>query len=385
MIEFAGEDDNEKWDDDIDGLSWLIPERKIQYRKLNEWITSENDALINDLYVEVYPLSKTTRHKRTFKTIVLNLALKQEPLYIQLHKSGYKGRKDKPDFFLPSGVSEICNTLQIKEYVIVSPGYRFGKNGTASTITPTEKLLALVPDNIKFMTMREGLIRTKTFTPESFPDYVEEAREVLWEYNKTVEPNNMLYATFKEDFFKDGRFTGSSVILMPKEDRKLLTINNEPVVEVDVKNCLPFILYAEKLQKPLTEDAYELFHTPRDLAKKSMLMALNCPWREKARQAVQSEINSKHAGIVSANELLYRLEEKHENIAPYFYTGIGRELMNSESRCMCQFLRRMLELGIKAYPVYDSVVGPISQKQVIAEELKKAFTINGIPPTIHFN
>ena len=86
------------------------------------------------------------------------------------------------------------------------------------------------------------MIIVKEFNPVHYPPEAEEAREVLWEYNKTVEPENMLYATHVDDFRQDGRFTGSSIINMPKVDRQKVKIDGVDSFEIDVKNCMPFML-----------------------------------------------------------------------------------------------------------------------------------------------
>ncbi|TKB05501.1 hypothetical protein [Desulforhopalus sp. IMCC35007] len=57
--------------------------------------------------------------------------------------------------------------------------------------------------------------------------------------------------------------------------------------------------------------------------------------------------------------------------------------MYLEAQCMAKFMRSMLDKGIKFYPIYDSVRVPISKKDIAQEELKKAFTVNGIEPVIH--
>lgn len=58
--------------------------------------------------------------------------------------------------------------------------------------------------------------------------------------------------------------------------------------------------------------------------------------------------------------------------------------MNIEASCMCQFLKEMLKKGIKVYPIYDSVLGAVSNKKLISDSFVKAFTINGISPGIHY-
>ena len=264
-------------------------------------------------------------------------------------------------------------------------GYKLqGKQGVPTVITPTDKLLSLIPQGMSFSIMEEGLVIPKEFKPDTFPPHALETRKLLSEYNKTVEPENMLYATHKGSFEVDGRFTGSKVILMSKEDRQHVLIDGEATIELDVRNCLPFILYADQLGEDLPNDAYDLKGIPRELAKKAFLMAVNCKTREKARRAIQSEINLSYGSLgINGAEVLNRLEGAHPDLKEHLYTAVGRQLMFTESQCMAKFMRSMLDKGIKFYPIYDSVRVPVSKRHIAEEELKKAFTVGGCEPVIH--
>jgi hypothetical protein len=355
-----------------------------RFSRNNPFLSSSDTDWINSLYTTLYPLPVSKRHQDTFSNIITNLSLRKEKIFLSLHRKGYKGTY-LPPYFLPSKVSEICKVLEIRGYIKIERGYKLkGKAGVATTIEPTEKFLSLIPTDMSYTIMEEGLVVIKEFTPDTFPPYIIETKAILAEYNKTVEPENMLYATHKGSFEVDGRFTGSTVILMSKEDRKHIMINGEATVELDVSNCLPFILSAEYDGRELSKDAYDIDGIPRELVKRGFLMALNCKTREKARKAIQSEINLKYREFnVNGSTLLTRIEYAHPGLKEYFYHDIGRELMNRESRCMANFMRSMLDKGIKFYPIYDSVRVPVSKKQIAMEELKKAFTVGGAEPSIH--
>lgn len=81
-------------------------------------------------------------------------------------------------------------------------------------------------------------------------------------------------------------------------------------------------------------------------------------------------------------EELDDLEEKHVRLSEFFYTRVGRRLMNIESRCMCRFLKETLEEGVKVYPIYDSALGKVDQEFVM-EAFKRSFTVNGVEPVVH--
>ncbi len=193
----------------------------------------------------------------------------------------------------------------------------------------------------------------------------------------------MLFASYKDGFDVNGRFHGSAVVVMPKEERKNIEINGEQTMEIDIRNCIPFVLSASYLGKPLPGDVYDLDNVSRGAVKLALLLALNCKSKEQARRALQAELNSAFEEQVTAAGILEMLEESYPVLAAHFYSSVGTKLMRIESRCMERFMRRMLDLGIKHYPIYDSGRVPVSAKSVVKEELMKAFTINGIEPVLH--
>lgn len=370
--------------------------RQYDRRRLNVWIKSDiEDYPINQIYKGCFPLAGSKNHKETFRIIIDNLLVSpQSPVGLLLDKGGYRLMKEKPPEFTPSNISQICSVLQSKGYITLTKGYRLNssfKRGYLwdfSTIQATDSLLDSIPSGLNFEIQRPGLIVTKEFTPpDVYPDEVQEAESLLLEYNQTVEPGNMLYAVYKGGFNVDGRFHGSDVIVMPKQQRKSLKIDGEDTTEIDVSNCIPFLLYAKEKGKTCPQDTYDItpIQIPRGLAKVAMLIMLNCSSRKTARQALQSIINFEYCGDYKANEILTALEDKHREVQEFLYTGIGRELMNIESGCMRKFMKEMLKEGHKVYPIYDSAVGKASDIDTIKDAFTEAFTINGVYPNVHFS
>ncbi len=351
--------------------------------KNNPWLISSETDWINTLYSQLYPLPKSLRHKATFTNIILNLSLRRSMISTPLSKVKHKDTY-LPSTFLPSSVSEITNELHRRGYVVLHRGHKNeGARGTRSTIEPTDALLSLIPPGMTYAIHEEGLVVPKGFIPESFPPYALEVRELLKEYNKTVEYENMLYATHKGSFDIDGRFTGSSVQLMRSQDRKNIKIDGEDTIEIDISNCIPFLLTASVLGRGLNGDAYKLDGIPRKLAKTSFLITINSKSREKAQNAIQLELNFKYKLDRNATYILNEIERVNPDLVEFLYKENGRSLMFEESRCMAKFVRSMLDKGIKFYPIYDSVRVPLSKRDIATEELKKAFTVGGVEPVIH--
>jgi len=361
---------------------------KDQHRVFTPWMSSrDNQDWTNEVYSECYPMGKTKSHRATFDMVLNNLAVSRNPLSILLHRRHYRKFTKKPKGFTPTNLSDIARTLHRKKFITLDKGYTFkNSQGVASVIQSTPKLNALIPSKLSVKIKKEGLIILKEMKqPDVFPDHVKEALEVLTEYNQTVETENQLYAVYKGGLEVDGRFHGSSVITMQKDARKDLRIDDCETFEIDISNCIPFLLYASELNCEAPSDTYDIHGIPRDLTKVAMLTLLNCESRTKAVQGLQGEINlnPKYRGLFKATEVLQKLEGKHSRLSEFFYTGIGRKLMNIESRCMCQFLKETLGEGVKVYPIYDSAIGKKADQEFIEEVFKRSFTVNGVEPVVH--
>ena len=329
-------------------------------------------------------MATRSKHRPTHDIIVTNLAVApEETINIFIDKHRYTGMK-KPQQFAPTPISEICRVLATKGYLELTRGYSYEDNAEASSSRATDTLIDLTPDGLRYRINRQGLIVPKDFTPPAvYPPDVQEAEDVLYRYNDTVEPWNMLYATYKDGFDVNGRFTGSSVICMKKELRRSIRIDGEETFEADVKNCIPSLLYAMGLSMECPGDAYEINGIPRDLAKRALLICLNCYTELKAVRAIRKIITEEYSGQFDAGDVVNAVWAKHVPIQDHFFTAVGLRLMNLESRCMRHLMAEMLDEGVKLYPIYDSVIAKQSDRDIVVDAFTRSFTVNGIPPVIH--
>ena len=357
-----------------------LPER----RRFNPWLETDDYSWTSKVYEDCFPLATRSKHRPTHDIIVTNLAVApEETINIFIDKHRYTGMK-KPQQFAPTPISEICRVLATKGYLELTRGYSYEDNAEASSIRATDKLIDLIPDGLRFRINRQGLIVPKDFTPPAvYPPDVQEAEDVLYRYNDTVEPWNMLYATYKDGFDVNGRFTGSSVICMKKELRRSIRIDGEETFEADVKNCIPSLLYAMGLSMECPGDAYEINGIPRDLAKRALLICLNCYTELKAVRAIRKIITEEYSGQFDAGDVVNAVWAKHVPIQDHFFTAVGLRLMNLESRCMRHLMAEMLDEGVKLYPIYDSVIAKQSDRDIVVDAFTRSFTVNGIPPVIH--
>ncbi len=180
-----------------------------------------------------------------------------------------------------------------------------------------------------------------------------------------------LYRVFNQgDWKQGGRFTGHYIQNLPKEYRRKLTIDGEPVCEIDFSGMHLNALYLRSGQPEPVDDVYTLTGQPaavRDTMKVYVNMILNASSRKQAVNAIRSRIveeaekrglpdDERKARIKEIKPLLDQFEAKHAAISQHFYSGIGRTLMYEESCIAEGILLRLAGMGITCLPIHDSFI-----------------------------
>jgi hypothetical protein len=200
--------------------------------------------------------------------------------------------------------------------------------------------------------------------------------------------------------FKDGgvgrwfQKGGLSFQELSKEERLKLFLNGEEVVELDYPAMHPHLIYAwEGMQCP--EDFYErvmvLSGCSRFIAKSVVLIAVNARSykafvaainRDKGQQARANRDRAVPKPILYDELKKYRLHPKdiiesvkkaHPVLAKYIYSGLANKLMLEESDIMTTVLLRLMELGIPALPVHDSVIVPLHRKTTVRRVMEDEY------------
>jgi len=181
---------------------------------------------------------------------------------------------------------------------------------------------------------------------------------------------------------------------LSEEDRSKLLLNGEAVVELDYPAMHPHILYAwEGMQCP--DDFYERIASEcgcsRFLAKSVTLAAINAS----SYANLSSAINLDRARETEANEgretpkpIMYDELKKgglrprditdafakaHPAIAKYLFSNSANRLMLAESEIITSALLRLMELGIPALPVHDSVIAPLRHREAVRRVMEDAY------------
>jgi hypothetical protein len=185
---------------------------------------------------------------------------------------------------------------------------------------------------------------------------------------------------FHETFERGGRFyaSGGAWQATKKECRQRLTIDGEPVVELDFKNLHAVLLYAEAGATP-PADSYSIGRWPRNLVKLGFLVLVNA----KSHQAAKLKLaNDEHMAEIAppgsqkamqaADRLIGDIKRVHAPISRYFHSDAGARLMEKDSRIAERVMLSMLRQGAIALPIHDSFLTPRSKAELLKEAMVKA-------------
>lgn len=184
---------------------------------------------------------------------------------------------------------------------------------------------------------------------------------------------------FNETMQRGGRMfgLGASWQNVEREIRKRMTMDGEPVVELDFATLHPAMLYAE-IGAPLPADCYAIGEWPRPLVKRAVLVALNARNLHSARLAIaHSEemrpLTADHqAALDLASQLIADLRANHRPIARFFTADTGARLMRRESDMAEAIMLDLIGQGIVALPVHDSFMVPASKRDALETAMMRA-------------
>lgn len=182
-----------------------------------------------------------------------------------------------------------------------------------------------------------------------------------------------LFRSFRYDWQHGGRLYGGWWIGVPSEERPLLTINGEAVVELDYALLHPSILFA-RAGRALDFDLYTLpgldGPSMRNLGKDTFARLLNDT--RKPGQPRTISLKGKDRSLLprdlSPQDYMSRFRASLAPIERYLLIGEGLRLQREDSDLALDVLKRMAELSIVALPIHDSFI--VQEKH--GETLRKA-------------
>jgi hypothetical protein len=187
---------------------------------------------------------------------------------------------------------------------------------------------------------------------------------------------NFYCRVFNEEFSYGGRFYRADILQLKNSDHKRrldITIDGKPVVEIDFANLHFRIAAARKgvcLFEDVPVDIYsdmledETNMVDRSMVKLAVNVMFNCRTREKARMAIQSEINAMKPEdkaiytLGNAKAVMLLIEDTYLEFIHLFCRSdsYGRELQNEDSNLANSILKKMIDKGIVCLPCHDSFI-----------------------------
>lgn len=182
---------------------------------------------------------------------------------------------------------------------------------------------------------------------------------------------NEIYRVFNNgkpdnpSFEQGGRLFGGWWMQVPETLRKQITINGEPVVEIDFKNCHPRMLY----HKRGLEVEGDLYAIPQIQELEAENELEPGAFRSYAKWLMQVLINGRGRPEATpvpddllvpdgyeTKQLADWIEAHHQLIADDFRKGAGLYLMRDESDIALEVIATAMKQGWVVLPVHDSFV-----------------------------
>ncbi len=190
--------------------------------------------------------------------------------------------------------------------------------------------------------------------------------------------NKQMRRIFNNSSFEHGgRFYGGWWQGISKEYRIFITINGKKTNEVDYSAIHPALLYAQEGLEVPEGDLYLLDGFPDSLRgyyKDLFMMILNADNRDgfiNKRKAAWETLLGDGRTIYNVVEAL---EQKHEALKDYFFTGVGVELQYKDSQIAEEVMTRVWEeTNEVVLPMHDSFIVRAGRVYELREIMRKVY------------
>lgn len=387
----------------------------------NETLQQALDAAWEELGSVVKPKrGRQTKTREHFDVLMLNILDSHgATLLVSLDKNTYltesKLNKDKSYRYNPLSMTnrfpQLLKRLEEAGLVNLKIGKYAPHKGESrlTEFTPSQKLIDLLPTDVPLGSLKDasesvrlglGDDGSKKYIDYEETDVTEMWREQLQRFNDALSVTHLWvrdegdpsegrsmngttthYRMFCRGSFEcGGRIYSPRLQNLPKADRKRLYINGERTTEPDFKGLHIAIAYAREGLE-MIGDPYRFYgHVPRHAkdertvtrmdAKQLALIAINASSRQSASQALIEEIP---AGLSrrTRRKLWDAMLKQHSAIAHYFGSDSGVHFQRFDSDIMLLTLSTLLDRGIVAIPVHDSVVVTQKHEAVVVKTLRQ--------------
>lgn len=178
---------------------------------------------------------------------------------------------------------------------------------------------------------------------------------------------------FNQTFNRGGRWyaVGGAWQTMSKVERAGLTIDGEPVVEIDYSALHPSLLYGMAGATPPAE-MYRVGNWGRNAVKLALLILINAKTKSSAIAALARKPEPEIGGCFEvAAALIDEVAEAHWPIAGYFHSDAGARLMGIDSQIAETVMMELAAQGVVCLPVHDSFIVPASKADLLRETMHR--------------
>jgi hypothetical protein len=180
-----------------------------------------------------------------------------------------------------------------------------------------------------------------------------------------------LHRVWNENWQRNGRLYGCWVQNLPKENRRNLSLNGEPVAEPDYPALHCRLIY-HLAGKPMPDKPFEIDGFERSEVKRGFYTMVNAPTWDSARRAIWQH-------SPKWKELMAAIARKHSAVEDALCSGIGAQLMFTDATIMCRNLADLNREGIVALPMHDSVIVQAKYESRAFEIMERNLALKSAP------
>ncbi|MGH6909389.1 MAG: hypothetical protein ACREEG_04310 [Phenylobacterium sp.] len=178
---------------------------------------------------------------------------------------------------------------------------------------------------------------------------------------------------------------------LPQARRVQMTLNGEPVVEIDIKASFLTILHG-LTDTPLEmgEDAYAFAEQNRDIAKAWLTASLGSGrpitrWPKPVRDEYFAEHSVKLGSVHAVRSVAAAMQARFPILASLMTLGLGwADLMYVEAEAIIASLEELQAQGVPSLPVHDSLIVPASMEEKATKAIQAQYLRHAkIIPKVH--
>jgi len=237
-------------------------------------------------------------------------------------------------------------------------------------------------------------------TPRTIDD-----RKLIRAYNKFIQEQEVIFPWSPSRFIPDliyttrvfsngswdegGRLFGGEFQNLPKENRSKITINSQPVCEIDISSCHAVMAFAEVGIDWFAANNCDLYEFnkagdwPRDVVKRAFSIMLNVDNEKSAIKALVREATDEHWSHSCKqvdrpgwyHHLIADMKKAYPEIAANFCKARGMHYMRQEGEIALMVIQDCLNCSIPVLTLHDSYIASREHSNFIQQSVSRAFKL----------